>query len=38
MNELKRKIKNIKEEVTKEMESFRKKNQTETKWKATPAD
>jgi hypothetical protein len=40
INELKLKIKNIKEEVTKDMESLRKKNQTETQntVKATPAD
>jgi hypothetical protein len=30
MKELKMKIKNIKEEVTKDMKNFRKKNQTET--------
>jgi hypothetical protein len=34
------KTKNIKEDLTKDMENLRKKNQTETKkqWKATPAD
>jgi hypothetical protein len=34
------KIKNIKEEVTHDMENLRKKNQTETQtqWKSTPSD
>jgi hypothetical protein len=32
------KIDNIKEELTQDMENLRKKNETETQWKATPAD
>jgi hypothetical protein len=40
MNELKMKIKIIKEEVTKDMENLRKriKHKQKTQWKATPAD
>jgi phosphoglycerate-specific signal transduction histidine kinase len=40
INELRVKIDNIKEEVTHNMESHRKKNETEiqTQWKATTAD
>jgi hypothetical protein len=40
INILKMKTKNIKEEVTKDMENFRKKEQNKhkTQWKATKAD